>query len=183
MSNLFLLLFIISCVGIWFYSKKQPNKKYKSLTIVLAVVSFIGVGLTTPRTSEEPKEKHSQKQSTQTSSFQFDNESAKEFATYFKENAYVLDSGNEVEFVVGADKGTISARLGEAWKDESISRKIYISNELKKEKDRLLKEWLKSKDDTAAFKKNNLVLVVTVSDSDKTIIAQEFDNEMKIINN
>ena len=181
MSNIFLLLFIASSCCIWLYSKKRPNKKNKLIAIILAVISFIGVGLTNQTTSENA-DIPSQKQSKQTSSFQFDDDSAKEFAIYFKKNAYILDSGNEVEFIVGADKSTISARLGEAWKDESISRKIYISNELKKEKDRLLEDWLKAKDESATFKKNNLVLIVTVSDSDKTIIAQEIDGEMKIIN-
>lgn len=180
MSNIFLLLLITSIFGIWFYSKEQPNKKNRLIAIILAVISFIGVGLTNQTTSENA-DIPSQKQSKQTSSFQFDDDSAKEFAIYFKKNAYILDSGNEVEFIVGADKSTISARLGEAWKDESVSRKIYISNELKKEKDRLLEDWLKAKDE-ATFKKNNLVLIVTVSDSDKTIIAQEIDGEMKIIN-
>ncbi|MGV3007293.1 hypothetical protein [Streptococcus pluranimalium] len=183
MSNVFLLLLILSTIGIWFYSKKQQNKKHKLLAIILAVVSFVGVGLTSPNNSKESEEKTFQKQDSNKSSFQFNNDSAKEFALYFKENAYIIDSGNEVEFIVGSDKSTISVRLGEAWAEENISRKIYISNELKKEKDRILEEWLKTNDESATIQNNNLVLVVTVSDSDNTIIAQEIDGEMKIINN
>lgn len=80
------------------------------------------------------------------------------------------------------DANFVSARVGEAWKDESISRKIYLSNELLKEKNRLFKEWLASKDGSLNSDDYNLELVVKVSDDAHTTIAQEYKNKMKIVN-
>lgn len=46
MNNLFTILLVISCIGIWFFIKKSPNKKRRNIAIVLAVVSFFGFGVT-----------------------------------------------------------------------------------------------------------------------------------------
>ena len=86
-------------------------------------------------------------------------ELGEEFALYFKENAEVLDKGEKVDFVPGGDDKNLSVRIGESWKNESTSRKIYIVD-LEKDTPRLL---------------------VYASDSDKTQISQEYKGEMKIL--
>lgn len=68
MNNLFTILLVISCIGIWFFIKKSPNKKRRNIAIVLAVVSFFGFGVTqnsdsktTSTESHSTKENHSTK--------------------------------------------------------------------------------------------------------------------------
>ena len=58
MNNLFLLLLIVSAVGIWYFIKKEPNRKYKNYSIIALVVFFILFGVTSPdsNTDESGKE-------------------------------------------------------------------------------------------------------------------------------
>ncbi|MFY1069223.1 hypothetical protein [Enterococcus sp. AD013-P3] len=65
MDNVFLVLFIASAVGIWYFIKKQPDKNKRNIAIGLLVVSFVGFGLTTDSSkktaADEPSSKSSAK--------------------------------------------------------------------------------------------------------------------------
>lgn len=47
-----LSLFILSIAGIFYFSKKKPDKTLRNLSIALAVLSFIGVGMSDTNTPE-----------------------------------------------------------------------------------------------------------------------------------
>ncbi|HEM5058862.1 TPA: hypothetical protein U1202_001953 [Streptococcus suis] len=179
MNTLFILLLLISGFGIWYFWKKSPNKRNRVIAILSFIFSFILVGVTAPK--QESTDPNTNESTTVQSSYSYTDEEAKEFAIYFKENAEVLDAGNKIDFIVGADEKYISARVGKSWGDESISRRIYLANELQKEKNRLFVEWLKSKDATLNSDDFLPNLIVTISDTDHTIIAQEYNGTMKII--
>lgn len=52
-------LFILSIAGIFYFSKKKPDKTLRNLSIALAVLSFIGVGMNdtnTPESTEKETE-------------------------------------------------------------------------------------------------------------------------------
>lgn len=52
-------LFILSIAGIFYFSKKKPDKTLRNLSIVLAVLSFIGIGMNdtnTPESTEKEAE-------------------------------------------------------------------------------------------------------------------------------
>ncbi|HFU9448885.1 TPA: hypothetical protein ACGOA2_000078 [Streptococcus agalactiae] len=55
MSYFFTIAFIVSCVGVWYYTKKKPNKRFRNFAIILALLSFVVVGLTGPKTQKELK--------------------------------------------------------------------------------------------------------------------------------
>lgn len=62
MNNLFTFLLVISCIGIWFFIKKSPNKKRRNIAIILAVISFFGFGITQNNGSQATNsESHSTK--------------------------------------------------------------------------------------------------------------------------
>lgn len=42
------LVFIGSCIGIWYFKKKKPNKDYSTISICLAVISFFVMGMSGP---------------------------------------------------------------------------------------------------------------------------------------
>lgn len=48
MDTLFTLVFIIGCIGVWYFIKKNPNKKNRNISIGLIIVSAIIVGITSP---------------------------------------------------------------------------------------------------------------------------------------
>ena len=108
-------------------------------------------------------------------------ELGEEFALYFKENAEVLDKGEKVDFVPGGDDKNLSVRIGESWKNESTSRKIYISNEFLKVKNTIFEKWAQEKGYNVDLEKDTPQLLVYTSDSDKTQISQEYKGEMKIL--
>lgn len=108
-------------------------------------------------------------------------ELGEEFALYFKENAEVLDKGEKVDFVPGGDDKNLSVRIGESWKNESTSRKIYISNEFLKAKNSIFEKWAQEKGYNVDLEKDKPRLLVYTSDSDKTQISQEYKGEMKIL--
>ncbi|MCQ9213142.1 hypothetical protein MU448_11280 [Streptococcus sp. O1] len=137
MTTIASFVFIISAVSVWYHIKKKPNKKNRNISILVFLVSFIVVGVTAP--NNDPKSPKVNESSYQKDSYYFNENEAKEFALYFKEHAEVIDKGNKIEFIAGADKDYVSARVGEIWKDESVNRKIYLSNELLKEKINCLK--------------------------------------------
>ena len=113
--------------------------------------------------------------------FKMTKELGEEFALYFKENAEVLDKGEKVDFVPGGDDKYLSVRIGESWKNESTSRKIYISNEFLKAKNSIFEKWAQEKSYNVDVEKDAPKLLVYTSDSDKTQISQEYKGEMKIL--
>jgi len=104
-----------------------------------------------------------------------------DFALYFKDNAEIIDKGEKVDFIPGGDDKYISVRIGESWKNESPSRKIYISNEFLKAKNTIFEKWAQEKGYNVDVKKDTPQLLVYASDSDKTQISQEYKGEMKIL--
>lgn len=44
-SDLAALVFAGSCIGIWYFKKKKPNKNYSFIAICLAVISFFVIGI------------------------------------------------------------------------------------------------------------------------------------------
>ena len=139
------------------------------------LIAFLSIGLVnsvskTPSKDATPKTE-------ETSS----KELGEEFALYFKENAEVLDKGEKVDFVPGGDDKNLSVRIGESWKNESTSRKIYISNEFLKAKNIIFEKWAQEKGYNVDLEKDTPQLLVYASDSDKTQISQEYKGEMKIL--
>lgn len=48
MDTLFTLVFIVGCIGTWYFIKKNPNKKNRNISIGLIIVSALIVGITAP---------------------------------------------------------------------------------------------------------------------------------------
>ncbi|VTS14719.1 Uncharacterised protein [Streptococcus pseudoporcinus] len=178
MDNFFMITLIVSLIAIWYFSKKNKNKKNRNIAIFLSIISFILVGLTAKPEKEEKKIETKPKVES-VAKKQLTDKQAKEFALYFKDKAYIEDSGKKVEFIVGADKDNISARVGESYKNKSVVQKTYLGNEFLKQKNHLFNEWTKSE---KLKIKQSPELILTVSDSDHTIIAQEINEKMKVIN-
>ncbi|MCR4258715.1 hypothetical protein VMHJH2_09300 [Streptococcus uberis] len=175
--QLLAFLFLVSCYLTWYFIKKKPNKKNRNRSIIALVALFILIGITTPKKEEKKIETKPKVESVARK--QLTDKQAKEFALYFKNKAYIEDSGKKVEFIVGADKDNISARVGESYKNKSVVQKTYLGNEFLKQKNHLFNEWTKSE---KLKIKQSPELILTVSDSDHTIIAQEINKKMKIIN-
>lgn len=53
MSGLFSLIFIICCVGIWYFIKKKPDKKMRNYSIIGLVVSVVLIAITNPNSTEK----------------------------------------------------------------------------------------------------------------------------------
>lgn len=45
LGELAALVFLGSCIGIWYFKKKKPNKDYSTISICLAVMSFFVIGI------------------------------------------------------------------------------------------------------------------------------------------
>lgn len=56
MSTFFALTFLLGCVGIWYFMKKNPNKKNRNISIAMVVVSILLIGIFSPKTSEKSNE-------------------------------------------------------------------------------------------------------------------------------
>lgn len=149
------------------------------------LIAFLSIGLVnsvskTPSKNATPKTEETSS-TTAEQKFKMTKELGEEFALYFKENAEVLDKGEKVDFVPGGDDKNISVRIGESWKNESTSRKIYISNEFLKAKNTIFEKWAQEKGYNVDLEKDTPQLLVYASDSDKTQISQEYKGEMKIL--
>lgn len=94
MSTFFTLLFIMSAVGIWFFSKKQPNKKNRNIAIALTIISFLLVGLTGNVDKKEKKEAVS-KTIESTSKSKEDNAVPKEIALSLDASEIESDTNGE----------------------------------------------------------------------------------------
>lgn len=165
---------------------KRTNSKpiYKRVWfwVLIAIVSIgvvNGILNTPPKNTVAKTEKTTS--TTVEQKFKMTKELGEEFALYFKENAEVLDKGEKVDFVPGGDDKNLSVRIGESWKNESTSRKIYISNEFLKAKNTIFEKWAQEKGYNVDLEKDTPQLLVYTSDSDKTQISQEYKGEMKIL--
>ena len=166
--------------------KKEKNSKpfYKRIWFWV-LIAFLSIGLVNsvskiPSKNATPKTEESSS-TTVEKKFKMTKELGEEFALYFKENAEVLDKGEKVDFVPGGDDKNLSVRIGESWKNESTSRKIYISNEFLKAKNTIFEKWAQEKGYNVDLEKDTPQLLVYASDSDKTQISQEYKGEMKIL--
>ena len=62
MSSLFTIVFIISCIGIWYFIKKSPNKNNRNIAIGVAIISMLLVGATSPSSNKSNKNDDSKKE-------------------------------------------------------------------------------------------------------------------------
>ncbi|MFS9236985.1 hypothetical protein [Streptococcus parasanguinis] len=163
---------------------KKSKPFYKQIWFIIFSILVIigGIGSLT-----KPKSKTTSSAETPTTTkkntFKMTDELGEEFAIYLRKNAEVLDRGNKIEFITGGNTSIVSVRVGEAWKYESVSRKIYLANSFLKQKNELFKKWAAENNYEVNLNKDNPELTVRVSDADKTTIAQEHNGKMKIINN
>jgi len=159
--------------------KSKPFYK-KAWFIILVVIGGIS-SLTKPKSKTTSSAEKSA--TIKNNTFKMTDKLGEEFAVYLRKNAEVLDRGNKIEFITGGNTSIVSVRVGEAWKYESVSRKIYLSNSFLKQKNELFKKWAKENNYEINPEKDSPELIVIVSDADKTIIAEEYNGEMKILNN
>ena len=164
------------------FNNSKPVYKRVWFWVLIAIVSIgvvNGILNTPPKNTVAKTEKTTS--TTVEQKFKMTKELGEEFALYFKENAEVLDKGEKVDFVPGGDDKNLSVRIGESWKNESTSRKIYISNEFLKAKNTIFEKWAQEKGYNVDLEKDTPQLLVYTSDSDKTQISQEYKGEMKIL--
>ena len=161
-------------------SKPFYKKAWFIIFIILVVIGGIS-SLTKPKSKTTSSAEKSA--TIKNNTFKMTDKLGEEFAVYLQKNAEVLDRGNKIEFITGGNTSIVSVRVGEAWKYESVSRKIYLSNSFLKQKNELFKKWAKENNYEINPEKDSPELIVIVSDADKTIIAEEYNGEMKILNN
>lgn len=161
-------------------SKPFYKKAWFIIFIILVVIGGIS-SLTKPKSKTTSSAEKSA--TIKNNTFKMTDKLGEEFAVYLRKNAEVLDRGNKIEFITGGNTSIVSVRVGEAWKYESVSRKIYLSNSFLKQKNELFKKWAKENNYEINPEKDSPELIVIVSDADKTIIAEEYNREMKILNN
>ena len=164
------------------FNNSKPVYKRVWFWVLIAIVSIGVVNsiLNTPSKNTAAKTEKTTS-TTVEQKFKMTKELGEEFALYFKENAEVLDKGEKVDFVPGGDDKNLSVRIGESWKNESTSRKIYISNEFLKSKNTIFETWAQEKGYNVDLEKDTPQLLVYTSDSAKTQISQEYKGEMKIL--
>lgn len=164
------------------FNNSKPVYKRVWFWVLIAIVSIGVVNgiLNTPSKNAAAKTEKTTS-TTVEQKFKMTKELGEEFALYFKENAEVLDKGEKVDFVTGGDDKNLSVRIGESWKNESTSRKIYISNEFLKAKNTIFEKWAQEKGYNVDLEKDTPQLLVYTSDSAKTQISQEYKGEMKIL--
>ena len=161
-------------------SKPFYKKAWFIIFIILVVIGGIS-SLTKPKSKTTSSAEKSA--TIKNNTFKMTDKLGEEFAVYLRKNAEVLDRGNKIEFITGGNTSIVSVRVGEAWKYESVSRKTYLSNSFLKQKNELFKKWAKENNYEINPEKDSPELIVIVSDADKTIIAEEYNGEMKILNN
>ena len=162
---------------------KKSKPFYKQIWFIIFSILVIIGGISS---LTKPKSKTTSSAETPTTiknnTFKMTDKLGEEFAIYLRKNAEVLDRGNKIEFITGGNTSIVSVRVGEAWKYESVSRKIYLSNSFLKQKNELFKKWAKENNYEINPEKDSPELIVIVSDANKTIIAEEYNGEMKILN-
>ncbi|RLU41977.1 hypothetical protein DIY18_10115, partial [Streptococcus iniae] len=53
MENFFVIIILMSGIGVWYFAKKRPNKKYRNFSIGLLLLSFILFYIVSPKQKEE----------------------------------------------------------------------------------------------------------------------------------
>ena len=165
---------------------KRKNSKpiYKRVWFWI-LIAFLAIGAINSLSKNPSKNTETKTEKTSLSEveqkFKMTKDLGEDFALYFKDNAEIIDKGEKVDFAPGGDDKYISVRIGESWKNESPSRKIYISNEFLKAKNTIFEKWAQEKGYNVDVKKDTPQLLVYASDSDKTQISQEYKGEMKIL--
>ena len=165
---------------------KRKNSKpiYKRVWFWI-LIAFLAIGAINSLSKNPSKNTETKTEKTSLSEveqkFKMTKDLGEDFALYFKDNAKIIDKGEKVDFIPGGDDKYISVRIGESWKNESPSRKIYISNEFLKAKNTIFEKWAQEKGYNVDVKKDTPQLLVYASDSDKTQISQEYKGEMKIL--
>ncbi|TVW07723.1 hypothetical protein AZK10_00960 [Streptococcus pneumoniae] len=164
---------------------KRKNSKpvYKRIWFWV-LIAFLAIGVINSISKNPSKNTATKSEKTSAAveqEFKMTKELGEDFALYFKDNAEIIDKGEKIDFVPGGDDKYISVRIGESWKNESPSRKIYISNEFLKAKNTIFEKWAQEKGYNVDVEKDTPQLLVSTSDSDKTQISQEYKGEMKIL--
>ena len=165
---------------------KRKNSKpiYKRVWFWI-LIAFLAIGAINSLSKNPSKNTETKTEKTSLSEveqkFKMTKDLGEDFALYFKDNAKIIDKGEKVDFIPGGDDKYISVRIGESWKNESPSRKIYISNEFLTAKNTIFEKWAQEKGYNVDVKKDTPQLLVYASDSDKTQISQEYKGEMKIL--
>lgn len=165
--------------------KEKDSKPFYKKVWFWILVAILAIGVTNSILKNPSKNTATKAEKTSSAAveqkFKMTKELGEDFALYFKDNAEIIDKGEKIDFVPGGDDKYISVRIGESWKNESPSRKIYISNEFLKAKNTIFEKWAQEKGYNVDVKKDNPQLLVYASDSDKTQISQEYKGEMKIL--
>lgn len=167
-------------------NKRKSSKPVYKRVWFWVLIAFFAIGVTNSILKNPSKNTTTKAEKTSSAAveqkFKLTKELGEDFALYFKDNAEIIDNGKKVDFIPGGDDKFVSVRLGEGWKYESISRKIYITNEFLKAKNTLFEKWAEEKDYKIDAQKDSPELLVYVSDKDKTQIASEYKGKMKIFN-
>lgn len=53
MESFFVIIILMSGIGVWYFAKKRPNKKYRNFSIGLLLLSFILFYIVSPKQKEE----------------------------------------------------------------------------------------------------------------------------------
>ena len=166
-------------------NKRKNSKPIYKRVWFWVLIAFLAIGVINSILKNPSKNAVSKIEKTPSAAveqkFKMTKELGEDFALYFKDNAEIIDKGEKVDFVSGGDDKYISVRIGESWKNESPSRKIYISNEFLKAKNTIFEKWTQEKGYKVDIEKDTPQLLVYASDSNKTQISQEYKKEMKIL--
>lgn len=163
---------------------KKSKPFYKHVWFIIFIILVVIGGISSLTKPKSKTTSSAEKSATiKNNTFKMTDKLGEEFAIYLRENAEVLDNGDKIEFATGGNSTNVSVRVGEAWKYESVSRKIYLANSFLKQKNELFKKWAAENNYEVNLNKDNPELIVNVSDADKTTIAQEHSGKMKILNN
>lgn len=167
-------------------NKRKNSKPIYKRVWFWVLIAFLAIGAINSISKNPSKNTATKAEKTSTAAveqkFKMTKELGEDFALYFKDNAQIFDNEKKVDFIPGGDDKFVSVRLGEGWKYESISRKIYITNEFLKAKNTLFEKWAEEKGYKIDAQKDIPELLVYVSDKDKTQIASEHKGKMKIFN-
>nr|DAN30957.1 MAG TPA: hypothetical protein [Caudoviricetes sp.]DAU02020.1 MAG TPA: hypothetical protein [Caudoviricetes sp.] len=163
---------------------KKSKLFYKQIWFIIFIILVVIGGINSLTKPKSKNTSSTEKSATiKNNTFKMTDKLGEEFAVYLRENAEVLDNGDKIEFVTGGNATTVSVRVGESWKAESVSRKIYLANSFLKQKNELFKKWAAENNYEVNLNKDTPELIVKVSDADKTTIAQELSGKMKVLNN
>lgn len=166
-------------------NKRKNSKPIYKRVWFWVLIAFLAIGAINSISKNPSKNTATKAEKTSAAveqKFKITKELGEDFALYFKDNAQIFDNEKKVDFIPGGDDKFVSVRLGEGWKYESISRKIYITNEFLKAKNTLFEKWAEEKGYKIDAQKDIPELLVYVSDKDKTQIASEHKGKMKIFN-